>query len=140
MGTGPNGTRNLEMARKAKETPHLRLRIEPSLLARIQKSADKNERTLTGEVVDRLEASFKREDMQAYIDATAQKIKEDLVAGTAALNTAADRYRIINKEMFELDLKVLSELYPDRSVEEHTNLLREANARRAAYAAKESQK
>jgi hypothetical protein len=128
------------MARKAKETPHLRLRIEPSLLARIQKSADKNERTLTGEVVDRLEASFKREEMQAYIDATAQKIKEDLLAGTSALNTAFDRYKIINNEMFELDLKVLSELFPERSVEEHRNYLRESNARRAAYAAKEPQK
>ena len=53
------------MPRKAKDTPHLRLRIEPSLLARLQKSAEKNDRTLTGEIVDRLDASFKRDDMQA---------------------------------------------------------------------------
>jgi hypothetical protein len=131
MGIRPNGTRDFEMARKAKDTPHLRLRVEPSLLARLEKSAEKAGRTLTGEIVDRLETSFKREEMQAYIDATAQKIKDDMLSATGALNTAADRYRIINREMFELDIKVLSELYPDRSVEEHTNLLREANARRA---------
>jgi hypothetical protein len=80
MEIGPKGTRELEVARKAKDTPHLRLRIEPSLLARLEKSAEKNGRTLTGEIVDRLDASFKRDDMQAYVDATAQRIVEKLLA------------------------------------------------------------
>jgi hypothetical protein len=66
---------------KAKDTPHLRLRVEPSLLARLEKSAEKNGRTLTGEIVDRLEASFKRDDMQAYVEATAQRTAEALCSG-----------------------------------------------------------
>ena len=69
MGIRPNGTRDFEMARKAKDTPHLRLRVEPSLLARLEKSAEKNGRTLTGEIVDRLDGSFRREDMMAVIEA-----------------------------------------------------------------------
>ena len=62
------------MARKAKDTPHLRLRIDASLLARLEKSAEKNERTLTGEITHRLEASFKRDDIRDYLDAQAQAI------------------------------------------------------------------
>jgi hypothetical protein len=108
MGIGSNGTRNLEMARKAKDTPHLRLRIEPSLLARLQKSADKNERTLTGEIVDRLDASFRREDTQALIDATANRIAEKVL-----LASEAERNKIIEDELFQMDFRVLSEMFPD---------------------------
>jgi hypothetical protein len=68
------------MARKAKETPHLRLRVEPSLLARLERSAEKNERTLTGEIVHRLEGSFKRDDIQTYVDALASITTEKLLA------------------------------------------------------------
>ena len=70
------------MARKAKDTPHLRLRIEQSLLARLQKSAEKNERTLTGEIVHRLDGSFRRDDFKAFTErlleavAAGQDIKE----------------------------------------------------------------
>ena len=60
------------MVRKAKDTPHLRLRIDAALLARLEKSAEKNERTLTGEITHRLEASFKRDDIHGYLDAQAQ--------------------------------------------------------------------
>jgi hypothetical protein len=71
------------MARKIKALPHLRLRVEPGLLARLEKSAEKNERTLTGEIVHRLEASFTKDDMQAYLDAQAQQITEKLMAAVA---------------------------------------------------------
>ena len=51
------------MAKKGKEaTPHLRLRIEPRLLTRLEKAREKSRRTLTGEIVDRLEQSFRKED------------------------------------------------------------------------------
>jgi Arc-like DNA binding domain len=121
------------MARKAKDTPHLRLRIEPSLLGRLEKSAEKNGRTLTGEIVDRLDASFKRDDMQAYVDATAQRIAEKLLAAAAPDSVAsrAIQRKIIEGELFELDLKVLQEEDPDTPVEEHARYLREAAARRA---------
>jgi hypothetical protein len=53
--------------RKSKEaaedhTPHLRLRIDPRLLARLEKSREKAGRTLTGEIVHRLEQSFLKDD------------------------------------------------------------------------------
>jgi hypothetical protein len=120
------------MARKAKVTPHLRLRVEPSLLARLEKSAQKNGRTLTGEIVDRLDASFKRDDMQAFVDATAQRIAEKLLAATGSGASEAAERKIIDDEAFELDLKKLQELYPDTPVEEHERYLRETNARRHA--------
>jgi hypothetical protein len=122
----------LAVARKAKETPHLRLRVEPSLLARLQKSADKNGRTLTGEIVDRLDASFKRDDMQAFMEATAQKISEKLLAAAQSGASEAAKRKIVDDEAFELDLKFISELYPDTPKEEHARILRETNARRHA--------
>ena len=115
------------MARKSKDIPHLRLRVESSLLARLTKAAEKNERTLTGEIVDRLEASFKREDMQAYVDATGEKIAERLLA--AAIE--AGRRSIIDD--VELDLQMLSEMYPHTTSEEHAEALRKLNARRASW-------
>jgi hypothetical protein len=51
------------MAGKSRqETPHLRVRIEPRLLARLEKAREMNGRTLTGEIVQRLEESFRRRD------------------------------------------------------------------------------
>jgi Arc-like DNA binding dprotein len=50
------------MARKPKETPHLRIRIEPTLLGRLEKSAEKTGRTLTGEIVQRMQQSFDTDD------------------------------------------------------------------------------
>src|SRR5262249_36156268 len=49
--------------RKSKEaTPHLRIRIEPELLARLEKSRTTNSRTLTGEIVHRIEQTFRKSD------------------------------------------------------------------------------
>jgi hypothetical protein len=51
------------MAKKRKETtPHLRIRIEPELLARLEKSRAANSRTLTGEIVHRIEQTYRKED------------------------------------------------------------------------------
>jgi hypothetical protein len=49
---------------KSKEAPHLRVRIEPRLLARLEKAREKSGRTLTGEIVERLWQSFQREDQR----------------------------------------------------------------------------
>jgi hypothetical protein len=67
------------MARKAKETPHLRLRIEPSLLARIEKAAAKNGRTLTGEISHRLERSFAQQDAEEIMKKIARESARDTV-------------------------------------------------------------
>ena len=51
------------MARKRKgATPHLRIRIEPELLMRLEKSRTANNRTLTGEIVHRIEQTFRKSD------------------------------------------------------------------------------
>jgi hypothetical protein len=49
---------------KSKEAPHLRVRIEPRLLARLEKARERTGRTMTGEIVERLWQSFQREDQQ----------------------------------------------------------------------------
>jgi hypothetical protein len=51
------------MAKKRKETTrHLRIRIEPELLARLEKSRTANNRTLTGEIVHRIEQTYRKSD------------------------------------------------------------------------------
>ena len=62
------------MIKKAKETPHLRVRIEPALLARLDKARANSGRTLTGEIVSRLEATFRRDDDEQLIAATVWKV------------------------------------------------------------------
>jgi hypothetical protein len=129
----PNGTKELEVVRKAKETPHLRLRVEPALLTRLEKSAEKNGRTLTGEIVDRLDASFKRDDMQAYVDATAQSIAEKLLAASNpdSASTKHASQKIWEGKLFEMDLKVLQEKFPGTPVGEIARYLQEGAVRRA---------
>jgi hypothetical protein len=51
------------LPRKTKETSNLRLRVEPELLAKLEKAREKHGRTLSGEIVRRLELSFVREQM-----------------------------------------------------------------------------
>src|SRR6476660_1563899 len=110
------------MARKAKVTPHLRLRVEPLLLARLEKSAEKNGRTLTGEIVDRLDASFKRDDMQSYVDATAERIAEKVLA---AAKTGESKV-IIEGKSYTLDLKKLREIYPGERADELAQIVQAA--------------
>jgi hypothetical protein len=61
------------MARVPKETSHLRVRIEPRLLARLERAREKSGRTLTGEIVERLEESFRRDDTLERSEAVASK-------------------------------------------------------------------
>jgi hypothetical protein len=48
------------MPRKTNDT-NLRLRVEPELLAKLEKAREKHGRTLTGEITRRIEASFDRD-------------------------------------------------------------------------------
>jgi hypothetical protein len=148
------------VARKSKDIPHLRLRIEPSLLARLEKSAEKNERTLTGEIVERLNTSFKRDDLETVMKASAKEIAERLLMvmnasglvnlpspGGGEHTLASNREFLASlpkappgvfsqadfaEKMFELDLDVMAELDPDTPRDEHARRLRELNARRIA--------
>jgi hypothetical protein len=51
--------------RKTNDTANLRLRVEPELLAKLEKAREKNGRTLSGEIVHRVEASFARDKTRA---------------------------------------------------------------------------
>jgi len=62
---------------RSTETPHLRVRIEPKLLARLEKSREKNGRTLTGEIVARLEKSFRTDDDIAKLEEFRNQRMED---------------------------------------------------------------
>jgi hypothetical protein len=58
---------------KVKETPHLRLRVDASLLARLEKAAEKNGKTLTGEINHRLAESFKGDDFVSAIERLSER-------------------------------------------------------------------
>jgi hypothetical protein len=62
------------MPGKPKQTPHLRIRIELGLLGRLEKAREKSGRTLTGEIVHRLEQSFRKDDLQDMAEATASAV------------------------------------------------------------------
>jgi hypothetical protein len=54
------------MAKKApKQPPHLRIRIDPKLVARLERAREMKGNTLTGEIVSRLEESFSTDDKLA---------------------------------------------------------------------------
>jgi hypothetical protein len=63
---------------KAKDTSHLRVRIDPARLARLEKYAEKNGRTLTGEIIHRLDESFKKSDLMALVDRLSEKISGEV--------------------------------------------------------------
>jgi hypothetical protein len=58
---------------KIKDTPHLRLRVDPTLLTRLEKAAEKNGRTLTGEINHRLAESFKKDDFADALEKLSDK-------------------------------------------------------------------
>jgi hypothetical protein len=80
---------------KTKETPHLRLRVEPSLLGKLEKAAEKNGRTLTGEINHRLGESFKKDDLVAFAERVSEKLSTqvtEVLKGRAL--TVADFKRV----------------------------------------------
>jgi len=68
------------MARKPKDTSHLRLRIDPIRLAKLESQAEKNGRTLTGEIIHRLDESFKRNDLADVLANLADQVTAKVVA------------------------------------------------------------
>jgi hypothetical protein len=69
---------------KSKEAPHLRVRLKPQLIARLDKARDKTGRTMTGEIEWRLDQSFQREDHEEW------ELRAKQLA-TAAATTAVDQ-------------------------------------------------
>jgi hypothetical protein len=74
MVTGLNGDK--PMARKPADPVKLNLRFTEALRSRLEKAAEKNNRSLNEEIVRRLEASFTREDMMQSLEAFADKLAE----------------------------------------------------------------
>jgi hypothetical protein len=56
------------------DTPHLRLRLEPQLLQRLERAREKSGRTLTGEISQRIRESFRKEDTAALVETTATSV------------------------------------------------------------------
>jgi hypothetical protein len=68
------------MARKLEETSHVRVRLDPIRLAKLQKQADKHSRTLTAEITHRLDESFRRDELPATLERMADEIAAKVVA------------------------------------------------------------
>jgi Arc-like DNA binding dprotein len=64
---------------KSKEMTHLRVRVRPQLLARLKKASKDSGRTLTGEIVTRLEESFTREPAVADLASQVGDLREWLM-------------------------------------------------------------
>jgi len=73
----------------AKDTTHLRVRIEPGLLRRLERAREKSGRTLTGEIVHRLEHSFRKDD-QWQVAKEAGRVAAEVIADEIAKKFRAE--------------------------------------------------
>jgi Arc-like DNA binding domain len=64
----------MTMAKNTKDTSHLRVRIDPIRLAKLEKAAERNHRTLTGEIVHRLDQSFKSDDLTDVLERLSDRV------------------------------------------------------------------
>jgi DNA repair exonuclease SbcCD ATPase subunit len=106
------------MAKKAvKQAPHLRVRIEPKLIARLEKAREANGNTLTGEIVSRLEASFFTEArMASFKEAQTMHIEE-------MRQTIAEMREKIEQEREQLSAEFKAEL--EKATQENRELQEE---------------
>jgi hypothetical protein len=109
-----------------KDTPHLRLRIEPKLLARLEKSRQKTGRTLTGEIVERLEHSFRKDDMKDLMEQMAQSFREHVLADLVSPDVPLWVAELSRAEEME------AQAARTKNKEEKDKLLSEASAIRAS--------
>ena len=78
---------------KAKETPHLRLRVDPTLLTKLEKAAEKNGRTLTGEINHRLGDSFTKDDLVALSERISERLSDTVTVKIDGMITKIGRAR-----------------------------------------------
>lgn len=72
--------RGAHMTKKTKETTHLRVRIDPIRIAKLEKAAEKNGLTLTGEIIRRLDESFERDKLSATLEGLPDRIAAKVAA------------------------------------------------------------
>jgi uncharacterized coiled-coil DUF342 family protein len=100
-------------------TPHLRLRIEPQLLGRLEKAREKAGRTLTGEIVHRLELTFRRDDLIEHTRQVGRDAAIAALTGVEGLRTELDALKelrdtaIAGVEGLRTELDALKELAAD---------------------------
>jgi len=107
------------MARSTKEMPHLRVRIEPRLLAKLEKVREREGRTLTGEIVRRLEQSFEQDDRVELLKKANEQMRE---AFEGMQKTFFETLKMFAEERQKQGLGGPNLLSPDqRSISEHTD-------------------
>jgi hypothetical protein len=74
---------------KAPKQVHIRVRLDQSLLDRLEKVRTANGRTLTGEITERLVRSFEQQDVYAFIQHTAQTTAN--LTSASIINTIESR-------------------------------------------------
>lgn len=88
------------MAKKiVKQAPHLRVRLDPKLVARLEKARETNGKTLTGEIVDRLEGTFATDDAIDLV----RRMKEDQIASLEKRNADLTQQLELAREQREKD-------------------------------------
>jgi predicted nuclease with TOPRIM domain len=86
------------MAKKAtKQQPLLRIRLDPKLVARLEGAREANGNTLTGEIVMRLEETFRRDEKVAEMAAS----RDALTAELAELRSKFSDARVENARLEE---------------------------------------
>ncbi|MDW9588689.1 Arc family DNA-binding protein [Sinorhizobium meliloti] len=63
----------------ARQDPHFRLRLPEDLKSRIEDAAARNRRTMTSEIIARLESTFSREDVPADVKGIIDEFVHQLI-------------------------------------------------------------
>jgi hypothetical protein len=63
---------------KRKEIPLVRVRFPPGVFARLERDREKAGRTLTGEIVHRIQESWRRDETAERLEAHEEKIKQHI--------------------------------------------------------------
>jgi len=81
------------MAKKAVKQPtHLRVRVDPKLLSRLERAREANGNTLTGEIVDRLEASYAKDERIEELKKRLDQVRPSIDAVRAAYDKDRERF------------------------------------------------
>lgn len=71
---------------------HLRIRIEPKLLERLEREQKRHRRTLTGEIIERLENSFRQDDISYAVSSVESEV-------SSVADEVDSMYRALDREL-----------------------------------------